>query len=360
MKKINSLLLIAIVAITYLVSSCSNDEDNNPSNQGNEQLANEQNTTEETKIPTSTLETGIEIEGATKETGTLPSSNSNLNFDLNTDLTEAFQGSGLRIEFSSTESIAGAYIQFKDVDGNAASNYFDVSSSSFNRDNGRLARKAKPLKRSLSNARVAQNFNDQIEVDFGSNVPAGQFCYDICLYDASNNVSQIQTVCVAVEAWGGNASIVGEWIFERAEPADDDTETINCTNGQTIEVDFEQNIEEEITFTLNENGTYFHIFDVEGGIELDYSATVSNCTATYKDVEQVKDKYSGNWAYNEENQTLTIIDFKYEDLLDASNNEEYEDGLLFFEGVKAEVISGQLVLSETDDGETYKFYFNRK
>ena len=360
MRKTNSLLLIAIVAITCLVSSCNKDDDNNPSNQGNEQLANEQNATEEAKIPTSTLETGIEIEGASKETGTPPSPNSNLNFDLNTDLTEAFQGSGLRIEFSSTESIAGAYIQFKDVDGNAASNYFNVSSSSFfNIDNGRLAGKVEPVKRSLSNARVAQEFNDQIEVDFGSNVPAGQFCYDICLYDASNNVSQIQTVCITVEAWGGNASIVGEWIFDKGEPATDVKETINCSNGQTIEVDYAQYTKDEWTFVLNEDGTYFEIYDVEGR-ELDYSATESNCSATYGDVERGNEKYSGNWAYNEEDQTLTVIDFKYENFLNASENEDYEDGDLYFEGAKAEIISGQLILTETDDGETYKAYFNRK
>ena len=359
MRKTNSLLLIAIVAITFLVSSCSKDEGTNSSGQGNEQLANEQNATEETKIPTSTLETGIEIEGATKETGTPPSPNSDLNFELNTDLTEAFQGSGLRIEFSSTESISGAYIQFKDLDGNVASNYFDVSSSFFYRDNGRLERKAEPTKKSLSNARVAQDFNDQIEVDFGSNVPAGQFCYDICLYDASNNVSQIQTVCVTVEAWGGNASIVGEWIIDITELNDYYKGTISCTNGQTIEVDYWQNTKDESTFALNDDGTYFEIYDVEGR-ELDYFATQSACSATYGDVEQDNGKYSGNWAYNEEDQTLTVIDFKYEDLLDASNNEEYEDGSLSFEGVKAEVISDQLVLSKTDDGDTSKLYFNRK
>ncbi|MEM6830969.1 MAG: hypothetical protein AAF551_10685 [Bacteroidota bacterium] len=342
------------------MTSCGNDDDTSLSNQGNAQLANEQNATEETKIPTSTLETGIKIAGATENTGTPPAPNSDLDFELNADLTEAFQGSGLNIEFSSDEAIAGAYILFKDVDGNATSSYLDVPSSVFN--NGRSSKQSISKRSAFSTARTLEDFDNIIEVGFGSDVPAGQFCYDICVYDASNNISQISTVCVTVEAWGGNASIVGEWVFDRGEPADefDSKTTINCENGQTIEVEFEQVIKNEWTFALNEDGTYFEIYDEEGK-PLDIPATEESCTASYQEEpERDNSKYSGNWAYNEENQTLTVVDFKFEDFLDATRNETDEVGELYFVGVKAEVISGQLVLTDTNDRETSTYYFNRK
>lgn len=359
MKKLNFLLAL-MVAFGFVFSSCSDDE-NGPALTEEEQLANEQNAAEEDKIPVSTLSEGIIIEGATINDGTPPTPNSDLNFNLSTDKQEAFQGSGFTILFTSTDAIEGAYIVFKDVDGTASDSYFDVPYTSFN--GGRISKKTKKSNvLSLSNSRVTED-GIEIDIDFGAEIPAGQFCYDICLYDAANNVSQAQTVCVTVEAWGGNASIVGEWIFDRYEPADieeNNIDTLYCTNDNTLVYDYSTSeIRSEWTFALNQDGSYFELYD-DVYKELDYQKSITDCELIYSEEQSEQDKYSGFWAFNEEDQSLTVVDFKYEDLLDPLQNEEYEDGSVYLEGVKAEVINDQLVLTDSDDGELYKLYFNRK
>ncbi len=359
MRKISLLTMLVAIAISVTFYSCKKDDDSTSEQEGNEQLADEQNATEETKIPTTTLDSQIDVAYATKETGAPPSPNSNIDFQLNTDLQEAFQGTGFKIQFSSSASIAGAYIQFKDADGTPANSYFDVTD--FNDANKTAKNKSSKIfkNQNTKTKKAAEDFDNEIQVDFGDNIPAGQFCYDICLYDTSNNISQILTVCVTVEAWGGNASIVGEWILDSQEPEDNNEITINCQDDSSFDALDYQYTKNEWTFVLNEDGSYYEIYDNEGS-EIDEEASSSACSAIYSDeTYENLDKYSGNWAYNEDNETLTLVDFKYEDLLDEENTEEYE-GQIYFEGVEVEIISGQLVLTAEYEGETYKVVFNRK
>ncbi len=372
MKKIIMLSMIAI-ATTMSLISCSDDDTYSPStNQGTPTnppalppptLADEQNATEEEAIPTSVLASGITVEAATQEIGTPPVPNSDLDFQLMSgNSQEAFQSTGFTIAFTSNHSIDGAYIQFKDVDGNPTEGYFDAPVTSF--DDTKIARTPKHSFSKLHSKTIARaNKSDvnTIEVNFGSEVPAGQFCYDICLYDASGSISQVQEVCVTVEAWGGNAAIVGEWVLERIESNDKVGEDINCENGDIITVGYEQHTKNIYTFVLNADGTKYSIGEQEF-FELDFSATEEACEAVYGD-ELFKEylKYSGNWAYNEEAQTLTVVDFKYEDLLDDSENEEYEDGELSFESAKVEINSSkQLVISIVDEDKEFKHFLNRK
>ena len=88
-----------------------------------------------------------------------------------------------------------------------------------------------------------------------------------------------------------------------------------------------------------------------------------SCSAEYE-IDEEKYEAIGRWAYNESDETVTIIGFEFKDLIDEEYNEEYEDGELYVEGVKAEIVSNELVLSGTYeyDGETYewKSYFKRK
>jgi hypothetical protein len=353
MKKKNllSLILISTMAFASIIS-CNKETTSST-------LADEQNALEENKISTTVLVSGVDIEEATKSTGTPPAPNSNLNFDLNTNASEGFQNIGLNIEFSSTATISGAYIVFKDIDGNPTGSFYDVSSSSF---------KAKPtkskkrvLKNTFLSAKNTQDYDNSIQVGFDSNVPAGQFCYDICLYDNQNNISQIQTVCVTVEAWGGNSDILGDWVLNKIEPDDfDDETTINCDNGQTITVSYtEEEEERELIFNFNENGTFSAINDIKEKY-LDYNASQNNCSGIYNDVERYYTKETGNWAYNEEEGTLTMISFKFEDLLDSSFNVDFENGEVFTDGFKVDFTNGQLLLSDDFDGDVFKAYFDRK
>jgi len=352
MKK-SKLLLISGMVFFLSLFSCS-DEETNLQDQGNEALANEQNAAEEKVIPTSTLQTGIEINGATIETGNPPAPTVSMDFQVNKDKQDAYQRTGLVIQFSSNEPVAGAYIQFKDVDGNPTSNYFNVPYASFN---GRLLKKEISYKYKNHQARTTEEFSNEININFGSDMPEGRFCYDIRLYDGENNVGQIETVCVTVEAWGGNAEIVGKWIFDRIEPADDGDNTTGfiCQNGDSLD-DVQNSIEYVYlhTFVLNSDGTYYEQYDEEGKY-LDLEASETNCSAVYGDLEKESYKYSGNWAFNEEKETLTVIDFKYEDLIDLTNNEDYVDGEVYYDNVKAEISNNELVITDGD----YVSYFKR-
>lgn len=369
MKTIKIWSLIAIVAVMGFVTSCSDDAD---SVDPQAQLADEQNAAEEQAIPLTVIESGIEIEGATKNTGAPPQPTGSVDFQIDTKQQEGFQGSGFQIDFSSSSNIAGAYIQFKDVDGNAADSYFDVPATSIS-DNGRTEGASNG--RFGESARTEEEGDKVIEVNFGDAVPAGEFCYDICLYDAANNVSQIQTICVTVESWGGNAEMVGTWVLERDEVTSTVPDTseveqreIICGNGQTLTADNITNEVFELTLILGENGSYEDEVKEEYQF-LNFIESAEICSAVYFDLSQYQAKTTGNWAYNEEEGTMTAVAFKIEDLLEPGESVEFEDGNLYFEGLEVELVGGQLILTDTYtytdfDGteitETYKYYFNKQ
>ena len=345
MKILKNLLLTSF-GLALFFYSCSSDSSGDSGE--NKELADQQNETENRTIPLSELLSGISIDGASTNMGTPPASTNNIDFQINTTTQEAFQSNGFRISFNSNDSFSGAYILLQDSDGNKADSYFEIPLSAITTNKGTSPKKKsrKHSKTQKSNLLTEDEF--EIEVDFNNSIAPGQFCYEVCLYDDNNNISVIQTICVEIEAWGGNAEIVGEWVFDRfAEGGEDELEDINCDNGVTISLPYYKE-NEVLTLALNQDGSYYET--LKGYDEtLDSQATRSSCTATYSDRSDYDDKYSGNWAYNEDKETLTVIGFKYEDFLNPLNNEDYSDGLLYFDGdgVTAEVISGELVITDT-------------
>lgn len=348
----------------FVLIACSSDDDSGSSEGSG--LANIQNATEDQPIALNVLDSGIIIEGAEKIEGDAPVPNSQLEFTLSNTSQEAFQESGLNIEFSSQESFAGAFIQFKDVDGNKSGNYFDIPAAAFNTEEN-FGRKNLISRKSISS--IANVFNvditpeeptNTINIDFNA-IPAGTFCYDICLYDDENNIFVVQEVCVTVEAWGGNDAIVGNWVFDRAEGGFfDDDFILTCDNEETISVREGNEVKNIHEFNLNADGTYFEEYDDEF-FPLNFTESRAQCAEIFQgELEQGQERYSGNWAYNEEDSTLTVIDFLFEDLLDDISSETFENGELYFEGVTAEIINGQLVLSSNEAGNVFTVYFNRK
>ncbi|GAA3652619.1 hypothetical protein [Flavivirga jejuensis] len=348
-----ALLLTIISCLTY---SCSKDDDST-----NENLANQQNELEEANIPLEDLNSGISIEGATKNTGTPPQPTGDVNIEISSDKVEAFQKAGFNLKFSTTETdIAGAYLLFKDSDNNTASDYFDIPVSeltTYNKSGDTKGNKSSKRNLLFKSNNKLEDGEYEIDVNFGDSFPPGKFCADLCIYDQENNISQIVTVCVEVEAWGGNASIVGEWLLE--ENSFDNKLTLDCENEETIEVDHSQIIKEEFIFNVDSNGD-FYITSYEEYKFLDYEASSNNCSATYSDdIEKYSDKETGKWAYNETNNTLTLVSFKYEDFIEPQYSGDYPNGYLLYEGDKVEVIGGKLVITETytDGDETYTYIY---
>ncbi|GGX07286.1 hypothetical protein [Aquimarina muelleri] len=354
MKKLNLLFTTVFLVSTFLLS-CSSDDNGNSGESENNQISIEQ------------ITNGVTIAGAKLETGTPPSPTGLLNFEISKTEQDGFLNNGFNISFASTGQIKGAYIQFKDVNGNNSNGYYDVPKEAFGNSDGVKISSINGKKKVSLRTKINGEGDLQINVDFKESVPVGKFCYAICIYDANGNISQVEEVCVQVNSWGGNSAIVGEWIFDREEPADIEngaTTTIECENGNTL-TDVAYNMEEkdEWVFVLNEDGTYYETYD-EKGKRLDAQASSLNCTAVYTETYEYKDKYSGNWSYDNEKKTITVVDFKYEDLINAAESEEYPDGSVYFEAAKIEIIAGELVITDSyNDGNitvTEKIIFKRK
>ncbi len=367
MKKLK-IISASIIGLTLLFSSCSDSDsdENNATNTGNPAVASEQNLQEEEPITITELKEGIKIDGALVETGTPPSPNSDIDFSLTESSSEAFQESGLNIGFNSTTNVAGAYIQFKDVNGNATGEYFDVPSNQFDFENS--SRKVlKRSKRRSSKKEINVSTENNIIVDFENSIPAGEFCFDICIYDAENNISQIIERCITVEAWGGNSSIVGEWVLDFEGNLDnivdglDDlnidfdeiTFPFNCNNGNEIDIDYPDTSSIH-TLVFNQDGSYYETYIGNESI-FDDNTTAETCSPTFF-TNDFNDRYFGNWAYNEEAEELTVIDFGYENLINPNGNISWPDGAIYFEAVQVVVENNKLVITE----DNYTLIFRRK
>lgn len=349
--KILKLTLIVVIC-SCLTYSCSSDDSTNNGG-GDPELANQQNQQEDIDITLSTIETGIAIKGASKNTGTPPEPNSDIDLNVASSQFGAVQSTGFNLRFSTSETtVAGAYLQFTDTDNNAASSYFDIPVSSF--EQAKKA-KAKTTTRSAFSKKNTLNDDDyEIDIDFDNDFPPGKFCGILCIYDSENNVSEPITICVEVEAWGGNASIVGTWI-EADVSENDDTTLIFCNNDTQINVPYDEIINENLRVTFLANGD-FEVADKSEYKVLDYLASAESCSAVYSDeIIQYDFKEIGKWAYNETDNTLSVVAFSFEDLITPEESIDFPEGILLLQGAKVQLNGNTLILTETftEDGETY-------
>lgn len=348
MKILKNLLLLSF-SLAILCYSCSSD--NGGGNNQNEELANQQNETENRVIPIAELESGVKIEGATTKTGTPPAPTNNVDFQISSNSQEAFQENGFVISFSSSANFAGAYIVLQDTDGNKSNSYFEVPNYVIE-----TAKSTKSKHSRFFNKSNKTGDEYQLNVDL-SDVAPGQFCYEICLFDAENNISRIEKVCVEIEAWGGNASLVGNWEL-RDQNYDDTIPNFPCENGSSLQnVKYENYLKLEALLTINENGSFVLSYYEESN-ELDWETSYSTCNLTYFDEVTIYDeKEIGNWAYNENDNTLTLVSFKYEDVIQPEYSEEYPDGELILESATVEIVGNELTLTQvfSESGVIYTY-----
>ncbi len=336
----------------FIIFSCANEEISKAYQ--NTELANQQNKLEDAPVPLANLNSGILIDGAIIKNTTPPKPNSTINLAVEPGTIEGLLKSGFDLHFTSTESnIAGVYLQFKDVDGNTTSSYFDIPLEHF-KDN----KKANPKKNLTSKNTFSTQKNNSpekeyvIDVNFADSFPPGKFCGLICIYDDKGNISEPVTVCVEVEAWGGNAEITGEWDIE--DSTFGEQSTLLCANNKEIEVNYEQKVSEKVNLTFLENGN-FEIINKGEWKTLDDTASANSCSPIYKiDSYLVDAKTTGKWAYNEVAKKLTLVAFSYVDVLNSQENEDYPYGDLIFEGASIEIINGKLIITDTNN-DTYTF-----
>ncbi len=354
MKK-HSLLSLGL-SLCILVASCSKDETND-SVDGIDQESKE---IRETPIAIAQVTSGVTVQSGSVKDGMPPAPTGQLDISMDTDDQLGYLDAGFNIRVSSTGAPTGAYIVFKDKDGNAQDSYFDVDLSGTGDKKSTQRRKKFGANTSIFNKDGAEE--QEIRVVFENTIPTGTFCYDLCLYDAAGNISQIVTRCVVIDKWGGNDSVVGEWKFEatyeNGELIDESSneDEFPCVNGGSVLAEYANIVTDNWILAFEADGDYYEEYEYQA-YNIDYEATTNECTAIYEtEIYGYHDRYLGKWAYNTVD-GLSVVDFAYTDLLDPTENETYETGDLYFEGVAVAFEGDKMILTESynEEGITYEY-----
>jgi len=367
MKKINLLLGIAITAG---VISCSKDDDSAGG------LVNvDPNPVEDTVLDVNAVSQGITVNGAIKNSGAAPAPSGDITFTPNSTNQSAFLNNGFDIRLTVPDNYAGSYLVVVQENNTQAGEYIDIPASA---GRSTTANSANAKKNSIIGKASRKLMDNEIEidVDFDEAVTPGKFCYLLCIYDAAGNVSEPTEICVEVEAWGGNQNLVGSWNFSKAEytygtetetqvPGVEDCgeSTLTCSNQTEI------NIENAYCDTLNSlvivfnaDGTYRFDSD-ETYTDYNYEASREACEAVFNDTVNSTSYSKGQWAYDEEEKILTLVEFEYQE--SDFNNGEPEiipNGDLLFSG-SLQIDGSSFNIFEEDDfqgeNEVSKVYFSR-
>lgn len=364
----------AVLAFLLVLSSCGTDD----ASLSNEEINEQAEQLESTPLEANQVSNNVNIKGGTKEEGMPPTPNEAISLEVSNAGTTAFLGEGFEVSLNSDADILGVYIQFKAKDGSVADSYYDVNIdvNSSNKQ-GKPVRALKTKQHTLNS--LSNKADDVIlDVDFGSQILPGEFCYVLCVYDIQGNISAPQEVCATVESWGGYSEMAGTWRLVKEEETYDgetsisyvgiencETETYECSNGIAYEAS-ECYTPEYGTVIVNSDGTYTADFK---GVDrvLAYEASAQNCEAVYED-QVYRHQSEGNWAYVAEEGRLTIVEYMY------SNEENGEVESVTLEPGDAElIIDGNIVISgdsffitESEDyngdgiiDEVNKYYFEK-
>ena len=369
MKLFEYLLIAALLGVIF---SCSSDDsgNNDISTEDAEQM-------ESTLLEADEVSAHVIIPGANKVQGNPPTPNGAISLDVSNSTNTAFLGEGFDISFSSDGNPVGAYIQILSNDGIAAAEYFDVNLGANASGKAGIASFLNHNHWKLGSG-VSKNDDSTINVDFGLEIPPGQFCYEICVYDEAGNISEPEEVCVTVESWGGKDDMEGDWVMVREERVENGQSVVfetgqeacydyvfECSNGQVIEAE-ECYTRISGAVRINSDGSYraeFHGNDRW----LDQGASYENCQAVYTE-ESFEDISEGQWAFVTDSNRLTIVEYYFRGVVDGELDEEYTleagDARLVLDGT-IELDGDSFVITESrdEDGdgveELSTYYFER-
>ncbi len=314
------------------------------------------------------------IAGASKVQGNLPTPNGAITLDVSNSSTTAFLGEGFDINFNSDGNPVGAYLQY----GVAASDYFDINIAANASGKGRKA-SGLSFNGNIPSSITRKNTDAEIDVDFGVDLPPGQFCYTICVYDEQGNISEPEQVCVTVESWGGMDEMDGAWVMVREE-RNEDGQTVTFETGMEAcyQYSFECNDGQAISASecytrtlgevqINSDGTYRALFN---GLErwLDGGLSSENCEAVYVE-ESFEDISEGRWAFVTESNRLTIVEYYFRGIINGELDEEFTldtgDARLVLDGT-IELVGNSFLITESQDDdqdgieEIRRYYFERQ
>lgn len=348
------MLRTAAFAALILTVSCGKDTANTIADIFDEETEE----VESTVLDIKTVSDNVLINGGTKMEGTPPTSNGSISLDVSNTGKTAFLNEGFDVSLNSDAEIKGVYIQFKSKDGIASDSYYDV-----NIETNNSGKAGKSMRRRVAREKIARivNKNDDaiLDIDFNTSIEPGEFCYEICVYDANGNISDPQDVCLTVESWGGNSEVVGKWELVKtySDSSPNDFKTTNedyceseivtrdCALGSiTVEYGYEScDRIEYFEITMNSDGTYTERFkEVEKNIitdvvipsDLTMEDLSSLCMYDFTDNEAVLTyEGDGNWAYLSDEDSFIFIEYNYEEIYDGdtyTDSFEPGDGSLYY------------------------------
>lgn len=355
--KINKLLFFAVVIL--FAASCSK-------NKGGDLIPSpESNPIEDVALDANLVTDNFVIQSATQVQGALPAANGSISVEISTDEQTAFLRNGFNIEFTPSSAIAGAYIQILDPEGNPSNSYFDIPSYGFGA--GFTGQSGKEVK--LFSPKNGDDEN-AINVDFGADMSPGTFCYTICFYDGEGNISAPVEVCVEVESWGGFPALAGDWKFTkytsdlRDATAGQDVcvssgQDLPCSSGASFKAD-EVCQSTSIDLMIEEDGD-FRLASELIYKTLDFEASFVSCSAKYADPEEWDSYFEGKWAYDEEEDRMTLVYFNGVSLgieLDAAAGELGYEGVTTVSG-NSLVINLEIENPLTEETTVHIYYFNK-
>ncbi|MGY6649131.1 hypothetical protein [Wenyingzhuangia sp. IMCC45574] len=285
----------------------------------------------------------------------------------------AVQNVGFSLEVKSPTDIDGAYVQIQGSDEYYDVNVYSYSSSratrtssftevlkndiKFHREEIK-ARISKTPTTSTTSAEIVQEA--ELEFEFPNDLEPGTFCFDICIYDDQGNISAPQTVCVVVEAWGGNSSLVGNWKMDKFLHDDGNVQVIgkeycdaysDCYTDCSTFYKLEFKIKSDGTYQIYSESKYKDFNHCESGV-VEYESN-----GKYKTI--------GNWAYDDINKNLVLVATHGEDTREGEETIYTDfkevDGELSAGELQVESVSrSKLVFSEYDDWDESTTYYHFK
>lgn len=163
-----------------------------------------------------------------------------------------------------------------------------------------------------------------MNIPIPENLTAGTVCFDYCIYDSENNVSNIVEVCVEVLPFGGEGA---EFLFEAKgwEPVyyidvidgisdttvftgtytDTEYVTVACGDSTaSVVVELEQ--PESIIWSFGANGGFAIEYSSDGEY-IDEENSTCDDIQTYTVVDDYEEYFSGGWSYSANASRIQII-----------------------------------------------------
>ena len=328
-----------------VISSCSIDEKIELIRQ---EFSLPSSPAEEEAIDVDTLESGFVIEGASLQSGSIQSNNL-VSFSIDNEEQTAFQDLGFEIQMQVPSNYGGAMIQVLDSQDQPSQNYYDIpmygrssaqaKTTSTESSEANLMHKNKSYyahESYTTSSRTATNADQDVNitVNFDESISAGSFCYNLYVYDTNQNISSPEKICVEVEEWGGVNDLIGDWQLTKFQdyvngfnvgvtnignPYYDNYTRLCFDESQGAHSIQETFQVDALVLTLEDDGNQNYHYDTKYKW-LDFEYFYETCLTTY-DIYTHESSPSGKWAYDEEDNTLTLVNYVWEVAETINTNE---------------------------------------